>query len=108
MYQIDLQAIPNQELSVTIDTVPYTLHIFDYGGGMAVDVYRSSTTALIQGARIVAGWPLIPFTYLEDASGNFIITTQDNELPYYDEFGVSQFLIFATNSELEAIRSADS
>lgn len=46
---------------------------------------------------MVAGTPLLPYRHL--VSGNFLITTENDALPYWPEFGVTQFLFYATEAE---------
>ncbi len=98
---IDLQAIPNQSLSATLDDVRYELTFKDIGGLMSLDIVRDNVT-LNPGGRIVAGTPLIPYRYQE--SGNFIITTEGGQIPYFTSFGITQFLIYASAAELVVFR----
>ncbi len=99
--QIQIQAIPNQSFSATLDERRYQLTIKEAGGVMSADVIRDNVT-IAQGARIAAGTPLIPYLYQEQ--GNFIITTEGGRIPYYQQFGITQFLIYASPLELVAFR----
>jgi len=103
MQTIALQAIPNQQLTVVLDSVLYDITIRDVGGCMAADITRAGEV-LVQGCRIVAGYPILPYVSLEGEYGNFAILTQSGDLPYYDQFGATQTLIFATAEEIGAIR----
>ncbi len=112
MLQVSLQAIPNQSLSVRLDDSIYDLRIhalnsFTQDGLvippiMVMDITRDNVT-ILQGQRLVAGFPVIPYGYLED--GNFVMITEDDEYPDYNKFGVDQYLMFATSAELAEIRS---
>lgn len=67
---------------------------------MFVDIVRNETP-VVSGMRAVAGTFLIPYKYLE--SGNFLIITANEEYPDYRQFGVSQYLIYFPQAELEAL-----
>ena len=97
--QIELQATPNQSLSVTLDDARYDLTIKETIGTMSVDIVRDNIP-IMTGARLVAGTPFLPYRYQE--TGNFIITTEAGEIPYYTRFNVSQFLIYISVEELAA------
>ena len=113
MIEIPLQAIPNQTLSVQLDNNQYDIVISaitsttaDNGTIaadvlMAVDIVRNNIP-IVTGFRAVAGFPIIPYHYLEN--GNFSFLTMDDEYPDYRQFGITQSLIYASESELEAIR----
>ena len=101
--RIPLQAIPNQSFTTTLEGARWEISIKDAGGVMVADITRSGTL-LLQGQRLVAGTPLIPYQHLE--AGNFIIITENEEYPRYQSFGASQFLIYNTVAEMGAIRGA--
>lgn len=100
-FEIPLQPIPNQTFSVTVDNSIYDITLKEANGIMAAFVVRDNVR-IVSGMRLVAGWPMIPYQYLE--SGNFVLLTANNDLPYYTQFGISQSLIFFTQEELEVIR----
>lgn len=100
MNEINLQAIPNQKLSVNVDNILYEITIKETNGVMSATVVRNGET-LLSNNRLVGGTPLIPYKYMQD--GNFIITTNNDEIPFYDQFGLTQFLIYASAEELEAL-----
>lgn len=113
MIEIPLQAIPNQTLSVQLDGNQYDIKIAatmstttDNGlladdVLMCVDITRNNV-AIVSGFRAVAGFPIIPYQYLE--AGNFAFVTADGDYPDYRKFNVDQSLIYASESELETIR----
>lgn len=57
---------------------------------------------ILTGARIVAGTPLIPYKFLQ-GSGNFMLLTEQDEIPYWERFGIDQQLIYGSPEELDAI-----
>ena len=101
MLNIPLQAIPNQSFSVQIDNNTYDLSIYDCGNIMAVDI-AINNTIIVTGSRAVPLNFLLPYRYLEN--GNFLITSLDDEYPDWRRFGLDQFLIFASQAELNVIR----
>lgn len=110
MITIPISNIPNQSLSIALDGNNYTIRLHACSdvlavgvGIMAVDIARN-TTAIVTGTRAVHGFPLIPYRYLED--GNFIITTNNDEYPNWRLFGINQFLVYASMTEIEEIRNA--
>lgn len=103
MIDVGIAAVPNQSLSIQLDERFYDIQLRDVGGGMAATIARDGVT-LVSGARVVAGTPLLPYRYQE--SGNFLITTDAEALPYYDQFGVTQFLVYLTAAELAAYRAS--
>lgn len=105
MINIPLQAIPNQSFQVQLDGLNFSISIFSSNNIMAVDIVRDNIP-IVTGQRAVVGTPLIPYGYLVD--GNFVFTTMNEDYPDYTQFGVSQFLIYASQSELEALNGTSS
>ncbi|VFR32589.1 phage protein [plant metagenome] len=95
---MDLIVAANQSISVTLDGVLWDLTIKAARNTMAADVVRDGVT-LVQGQRIVAGFPILPYRYLS-LQGNFAILTRDDELPWWEEFGRSQSLVYLTPAEV--------
>ena len=102
MIDIGLAALPNQSLTVQVDDNVYTIAIREVIGAMAADISRNNVP-LMTGARIAAGCPLLPYRYQE--AGNFLLTVEADALPYWDQFGVTQFLVYLTPEELAAFRA---
>lgn len=103
MIDIALQPVANQELSIQLDERRYVITLKETAGVMAATIVRDEVTLLSAG-RIVAGTPLLPYHFQQ--SGNFILTTEAEELPYYPEFGVTQFLVYVSDAEIEELRGA--
>lgn len=98
MIEIDLIRVPNQSISVTIDDVLWELTIKAARRCMVADIVRDGRT-LVQGQRIVADAPVIPYRYLS-TQGNFAILTPDGEYPWWERFGDTHTLVFMTPEEL--------
>jgi len=110
MIQIPITNIPNQSFSINLDGNQYDIRIHACGDNivpgsmvMAVDIVRNNV-AIVTGMRAVPGFPLIPAKYLEN--GNFIFSTQNDDYPDWNQFGITQYLIFASESELQTLRAA--
>lgn len=98
MRDITLLAVPNQTFSATINGVLWELTIKAAIGTMLADVRRNGVD-LVLGQRIVAEFPILPYRYLSH-QGNFAILTRDGELPWWEEFGRSQSLIYLEPAEV--------
>lgn len=100
MFEIALTQEPNQSFSIVLDGSRFDISLRDIGADlMAVTIARDGVT-LLDGARLVAGTPLLPYKYLE--TGNFIFLTQGDAYPYWTEFGVTQSLLYLTAEEVAA------
>jgi hypothetical protein len=104
MQQIDIANIPNQSFSASLDGNTFDFTIKETNGVMAMDLIINNITVLL-GARLVSGAWIIPYAYLEN--GNFLISTLNDDYPYYTEFGISQFLLYASPTELMALRATN-
>lgn len=99
---IPLQPIPNQSFPITLDGNNFDLKFQAISEEcMAVTIVRNDVR-LISGHRVVAGMPLLPYRYLE--TGNFIFISETQNIPFYTEFGLTQTLLYFSQSELDTIR----
>lgn len=103
MIDVSLAALPNQSLTIQLAERVYDIHVREANGVMAATIARDGVT-LVSALRITAGTPLLPYRYQE--AGNFVMTTEGDALPYYDQFGVTQFLVYLTAEEVAALRGA--
>lgn len=101
MIDVNIQALPNQSLSIQADGARYDITLKEANGVMSATIVRDGVT-LVENVRLVAGSPVLPYLYLE--RGNFVLTTMDDDLPYYSLFGVTQFLVYLTADEVAAMR----
>lgn len=107
MQQLSLQQVPNQSFSSILDSNNWNFTL-----KTAQDVTVVSLTLngndVIDSARAVAGSFIIPAQYEEQGAGNFFFVTQNEQLPYYTQFGVTQSLIYISAAELAALRTPPS
>ena len=101
---ISIESIPNQSLSIQLNEVRYGIRLRDIGNMMSADI-SIDDQLIIEGLRVVGGFPLIPYKYLEGDGGNFIFLTELGDLVYWDQFGITQSLLYFSAEELEAIRA---
>lgn len=100
MKEIALSVFERQSLSVVLEGSLFELAFKECNGIMAGTVIRDGVT-LVSNRRIVAGVPIIPEGHREE--GNFIIFTDNDNLPYYSDFQVSNVLVYLTMEEVEAV-----
>ena len=98
---IDIDPVPNQEFSVTVDGNRWDFVIKQAVSSMICDLSLNDQV-ILSGIRIVAGTPIIPYAYLR-GQGNFLILTENDEIPYWSQFGTNQQLIYASAAELAAL-----
>lgn len=102
MLQIPIINIPNQSFTVQLDNNVWDFSIYDIQDLVAVDVTLNGTQ-ILTGERAMPSYPLIPYKYLE--SGNFVFLTDNDDYPDFHQFGITQYLIYASETELESIRA---
>ncbi|MEG2042530.1 MAG: hypothetical protein RR068_15660 [Hafnia sp.] len=100
MIVIPLNAEPNQNLTITLDSIEHSLTIKEAGGAMVMTIVRDGET-IISNTRLLSGTLIIPYSYLE--AGNFVFLTDDEEMPYYTEFK-RQTLLYVSADEMEQYR----
>ncbi|MBC5791104.1 phage baseplate plug family protein [Providencia sp. JUb39] len=92
MQEIPLNTVPNQRLRVSLGDDEWELTIKVARSVMFCDIKRNDIT-LIQGIRVMPNQPLIPYRYLS-GTGNFAFITDNDELPWWEQFGKSQYLVW--------------
>lgn len=102
MIEVPLQPVANQSLTVTLEGSRYGLTLKETHGVMSLDVVRDEVE-LLRGHRVVAAAPLLPYRFLQDG-GNFVLLTENDELPYYAQFGFTQQLVYLTAAEVAALK----
>lgn len=103
MIILPLEQTPNQNLQFNDSGVRYDITIKEVNGIMVVDA-SIDLVPVITGHRLGAGVPFLPYKYIEE--GNFMIVTEDDELPYWDKFGDTQTLFYIGPEEIEVLRNA--
>lgn len=68
---------------------------------MCCDI-NCNSIQLLNGTRIVAGFPIIPYPAYFQPNGNFLLLTTNEALPDYNEFGITQTLIYLSAAEITA------
>ncbi len=99
MRVIPIKALPNQELSVLLDENQWDITLRDCNGTVACSLSKNSVV-IVENARAVAGMRILQAKYQED--GNFAIISTDQGIPDYTQFGITQFLVYASQTELDA------
>ena len=102
---VPIQAIPNQDLSITLDGVRYDISLKSTKTSTLASV-AVNDNQVTQNMRAVGGTPLMPYEYMEGLGGNFVFDTPNQQIPYYTKFGNTQFLVYITAAEMEAARVA--
>ena len=100
--RIDLQRIPNQVISTTLDENRYELRFMTTNETTSVTVVRNGET-LVSNSRATPAFPILP--YMSQFDGNFIFATLNDNYPFYTQFGINQFLLYFSQTEIEAFLS---
>jgi hypothetical protein len=101
---IDVEALPNQEFSIRLDAYRYNVRLNSVSdGAMCATIQRDGVT-VIDGVRCVAGRFVLPYAYLEGLGGNFFFDTPNDEIPDYQQFGTTHFLVYLSAAELGVLR----
>lgn len=103
MIDVGIATLANQALSIQLDERFYEIELREANGVMAATITRDGVT-IVSNMRVTAGTPLLPYRYQE--AGNFIMTTDGEAIPYWDQFNVTQFLVYLSAAELAAYRGA--
>lgn len=101
MIDIPIQAIANQQLSIPLDGHRFVLTLKEASGGMVCTVERDGDI-ILQNQRLTGDNFVLPYNYLHSGLGNFFVFTQSEELPWWEQFGVTQFMVYATAEEIAA------
>jgi hypothetical protein len=105
MQQLPLQQLPNQSFSILLDGNQWDLLLKTVQDTTVASLTLNGTDVL-DCARCAAGAFIIPSDYEE--AGNFFFVTQNQQLPYYTQFNVTQSLIYISAVELAALRTPKS
>lgn len=103
MKDVALAAVPNQQLFIQLEERAYDITVHEAMGSMAISVTRDGEV-IVQGMRLTPGTPVFPYPYQE--AGNFLLLTDEEALPDWQQFGVTQFLVYATEAEVAEFRAA--
>lgn len=92
MQEIPLNAVPNQRLRVSLGGDEWELTVKVARTTMCCDIKRNDVV-LLQGIRVMPNQPLIPYRYLS-GNGNFTFITENDELPWWEQFSQSHSLVW--------------
>lgn len=98
MQVLPIKTLPNQQLSVILDNNQWDITIRSVNGAIAVSLSKNSQIVVLN-ARAVAGMRILQSAYQED--GNFAIISNNQGVPDYIQFGVTQFLVYISPAELD-------
>lgn len=104
MQIVPIQAIPNQDFSITLQNNLYQIGIHATNGVMSVSMSINGDD-IMDNIRAVAGSPVIPSQYLEQGNGNFLFLTANYQLPDYTQFNLTQSLAYFSAAELISFRT---
>ena len=95
MIEIDVNNIPNQEVSVALDNTVYTIELKQGANNMFYSIKNEEK-------QLVSGFPLMPNMPLltrkdKQITGNFYLLSTTNEYPYYLDFGETCTLVYESN-----------
>lgn len=100
MQVIPLVAEANQEFTVRLSDFRFTMRLKEANGVMVADL-TVDDAVILSASRVLAGEPIIPYTYLE--AGNFLLLTDADALPDWEQFGVTQSLVYLSPDEIAAL-----
>lgn len=100
MQIIPIAPIPNQTLSVVLENNFYQIQLQQVAGIVSATIVMNAST-VISGQRCVGGSLIIPYLYLQ--SGNFFFQTANLDLPSYDQFNITQNLVYISIADIQQI-----
>ena len=101
MQSVPISAVPNQDFTIILDGNTWDITLKTTDGIISASLNLNSID-IVDNARVVSGSYIIQEQYQE--SGNFFFLTQNQELPLYTQFNVTQSLIYISAAELAALR----
>jgi len=101
MLTLQLSNIPEQTFTTQLDNDRYVIRIFQINGTMACDISKNGVQ-ITNGQRITPGSFLIPFFGYQGKGGNFLLLTTNDNLPDFNQFGITQTLIYLSYNDMVA------
>jgi hypothetical protein len=101
MIDIPLQPVANQELSIPLDGSRYVITVKEANGAMVASITRDDVL-LVDSGRIVADGLILSYRWQWFGYGNFMLSTQDEALPDFAQFGITQFMVYVDADEMAA------
>lgn len=99
---INLATEANQSFSMILDSHRYEMTIRSSFSGILADLAVDGMVVMA-GMRILPKEPIAPYHYM--TSGNFVLLTEQDQLPDFREFGITQFLFYVDKETLTKIQT---
>lgn len=103
-YAIELQTLPNQQFTLTINNVNMNVDLKAAGDNdnqIMLFALKVNDVFLCPYVPVFANQGLLPYKYMvSEAGGNFFFDTDADEYPNWQNFGSSCKLYFITQDEL--------
>ena len=104
MFTVPLLIQPRQELTVTLDGVRFDITLVAVGDAM-YNTILANEIPITTGVKCAVGFQLMPARWMEGTTGNFCFQTPNGEIPWWQNFGSTHILFYASASELAFARS---
>ncbi|EJD6506592.1 phage baseplate plug family protein [Providencia rettgeri] len=97
MQEIPLNTVPNQRVRISLSGEEWELTFKVARNTICCDIKRNDVV-LLRSIRAIPNQPLIPYRYLS-AGGNFVFITDNDEYPWWEQFGKSHYLVWWGNDD---------
>ena len=102
MIDVSLQQLPSQEFSIALENSRYVIRIVQTNSMTAITITQDDIV-LIENQRLLPNDFILRSNLVDADSGNFFMLVQDDSIPNFEAFGVTQFLTYLDSDELEAL-----
>lgn len=99
MIDVSLQQLPNQEFSIALENSRYVIRVIQTNTMAAITITKDDVV-LIENQRLLPNDFILRDNLVDADSGNFFMLVQDESIPNYQAFGVTQFLTYIDSDEL--------
>jgi hypothetical protein len=106
MQIVPIQALARQQFTITFDKLQFDITLTNINGCTYATILRAGVP-IVAAALCVSGFQIMPSRYMEGTTGNFAFDTPNDENPYFENFGITHFLLYATADELAAARAGN-
>lgn len=93
MIEVPLEKLPNQQLLITLDDINFKISVKWIDEQLTIIDIFGNGQAIVRGLRLVPEAKLF-YTFQESKWGNFMFTSDADEEPDYQKFGLSQSLVY--------------
>lgn len=101
VYELELKQIPNQSFSTTINNINMDVNIRYAGNELMLFSLEINGEYVCPDVPAFSNQGLLPYNYMvQEAGGNFIFITENEEYPFYENFTTTCRLYFITVDEL--------